>query len=493
MDKQQNGILCFHLMWVQRRRQIATLVILLAVYWFKRKKRRNYVDKPITQSEIERQITRDKLMNELRVSEKCRNITRMGPEAFQNFCEMLIRDGGLRPIKRASVEEQVAKFLHIISHNVRNRTVSFFFCRSGETISRHFHSVLKAVISLEGQFLKQPSGLDVPPEILNNDRFHPYFKNCIGAIDGTHVRVKVSNEDAPRYRDSRVMASALKRQGDKLILPEGKFYLADAGYPLKAGLIMPYKGVRYHLKEYASRRPENPRELFNLRHASLRNVIERIFGVLKKRFPIIGSSTEPTYDVKTQVDIILACCIIHNYLMGMDLDESLFNEVDRELLNETPHKEHDIRMGNQLNISGGSKRDRCVWTAQMDDIFVDALHNQFVKGNMIDGTFTTKAYSEIVDELKERLGIDINKDKVKNRLKTIKKTFNECFDLFKTGLSGFAWSEATKMWYAEPESNPAAVKWKTTPICNYDKLLDLFGKDRATGSNAATAKERIND
>ncbi|XP_059634222.1 uncharacterized protein LOC132276683 isoform X1 [Cornus florida] len=389
MDKQQNDILRFHLMWVQRRRQIATLVILLAVYWFKRKKRRNYVDKPITQSEIERQITRDKLMNELRVSEKCRNITRMGPEAFQNFCEMLIRDGGLRPTKRARVEEQVAKFLHIISHNVRNRTMSFFFCRSGETISRHFHSVLKAVISLEGQFLKQPSGLDVPPEILNNDRFHPYFKNCIGAIDGTHVRVKVSNEDAPRYRgrknyptvnvlaacsfdmkftyvlpgwegtasDSRVMASALKRQGDKLILPEGKFYLADAGYPLKAGLITPYRGVRYHLKEYASRRPENPRELFNLRHASLRNVIERIFGVLKKRFPIIGSSTEPTYDVKTQVDIILACCIIHNYLMGMDPDESLFNEVDRELLNETPHEEHGPMERSEDHSLGEHLRD----------------------------------------------------------------------------------------------------------------------------------------
>ncbi|XP_059640342.1 uncharacterized protein LOC132282621 isoform X1 [Cornus florida] len=157
-------------------------------------------------------------------------------------------------------------------------------------------------------------------------------------------------------------------------------------------------------------------------------------------------------------------------------------------------------MSNQSNISGGSKRDRCVWTAQMDDIFVDALHNQFVKGNMIDGTFTTKAYNEIVHELKERLGIDINKDKVKNRLKTIKKIFNECFNLFKTGLSGFAWSEATKMWYAEPEvwaslikSNPTVEKWKTTPISNYDKLLDLFGKDRATGFNAATAEEKIND
>ncbi|XP_059654215.1 uncharacterized protein LOC132300925 [Cornus florida] len=469
-------------------------------------------------------------MNELRINEKCRNITHMEPKAFQIFCEMLIRDGGLRPTKRANVEEQVAKFLHIISHNVRNRTMSFFFCRSGKTISRHFRSVLKAVILLEGQFLKQPSGLDVPLEILNNDRFHPYFKNCIGTIDGTHVRVKVyhGRKNYPTVNvlaacsfdmkftyvlpgwegtasDSSVMTSALKRKGDKLILPEGKFYLADVEYPLKAGLITPYRGVRYHLKEYISRRPENPRELFNLRHASLRNVIKRIFGVLKKRFPIIGSRTEPTYDVTTQIDIILACCIIHNYLMGMDPNERLINEVDRELLNETPNEkrgpmERNIRMSNQSNISGGSKRDRCVWTAQMNDIFVDALHNQFVKGNMIEGTFTTKAYSEIVHELTERLGIDINKDKVKNRLKTIKKTFHECFDLFKTGLSGFAWSEATKMWYAEPEVlassielNPAVEKWKTTPIFNYNKLLDLFGKDRAIGSNAATAEEMIND
>ncbi|XP_059628175.1 uncharacterized protein LOC132270975 [Cornus florida] len=127
------------------------------------------------------------------------------------------------------------------------------------------------------------------------------------------------------------MASALERNGDKLKLPQG--------YPLKAGLITLYRGVRYHLKEWSSRRPENPRELFNLRHTSLCNVIKRIFGVLKKRFPIIGCSTEPTYDVNTQVDIILACCIIHNYLIGMDLDESLIIEVDRELLNETRNEE----------------------------------------------------------------------------------------------------------------------------------------------------------
>lgn len=31
-------------------------------------------------------------------------------------------------------------------------------------------------------------------------------------------------------------------------------------------------------------RPQNREELYNLRHASARNVVERIFGVVKRRF-----------------------------------------------------------------------------------------------------------------------------------------------------------------------------------------------------------------
>jgi len=68
---------------------------------------------------------------------------------------------------------------------------------------------------------------------------------------------------------------------------------------LTSGLITPYRGVRYHLKEFSARNPPlNYKELFNLRHASLRNAIERTFGVLKKRFDILSNSTEPAYGVK---------------------------------------------------------------------------------------------------------------------------------------------------------------------------------------------------
>ncbi|XP_050277871.1 uncharacterized protein LOC126719344 [Quercus robur] len=212
----------------------------------------------------------------------------MVPQAFQGLCHILRRDGDLQDTQRATVKEQVGKFLHMLAHNQ----------------------------TTQDQFLRQPDGTQVLLEILQSSRFNPYFKDCIGALNGTHVRVKVSNEDASRYR------------GKKGYTTQNVL----AGYMNRSRLIAPYRGVRYHLKEYVVRPLENAKELFNLRHASLRTVIERVFGVFKKRFPIIASTIEPNYYVDTQNEIILACCMLHSYLMGVDPNESLIAKVDEEVL-----------------------------------------------------------------------------------------------------------------------------------------------------------------
>ncbi|XP_019253905.1 PREDICTED: uncharacterized protein LOC109232599 [Nicotiana attenuata] len=157
----------------------------------------------------------------------------MTPLAFTDLCEMLVREGDLRPTLQATVEEQVAKTLYLLAHNTTNRELAFIFRRSGESWT----------------------------------------------------------------------------------------YYA-------------YRGERYRLKEYSRNPPRNPRELFNLRHASLRNAIERAFRVLKKRFHIISSSTEPSYGVETQKLIIFSCCILHNYLRGADPNDELLAQVDAELMND---------------------------------------------------------------------------------------------------------------------------------------------------------------
>ena len=58
--------------------------------------------------------------------------------------------------------------------------------------------------------------------------------------------------------------------------------------------------------------PKTKEELFNLRHASARNVIERIFGVLKQRFRILLLA--PQYSLKIQSQIPAALCAVHNFI-----------------------------------------------------------------------------------------------------------------------------------------------------------------------------------
>ena len=82
------------------------------IHWRQRLKRR--VPHIPTQSTIERQLLRDEIMHRLRSSEKCYDVIRMGPQTFQSLCDILRRDSDLQDTQHATVEEQVAKFLHTL-------------------------------------------------------------------------------------------------------------------------------------------------------------------------------------------------------------------------------------------------------------------------------------------------------------------------------------------------------------------------------------------
>ena len=81
----------------------------------------------------------------------------------------------------------------------------------------------------------------------------------------------------------------------------------------------------------------------------------------------------------------------------------------------------------------------------MDDYLVDAFMEQDKCGNKVKGTFTPKAYENIVKEMSALLDVDIDKVKIKNRWKTLKKNFSEAYDVFKGGMSGFAWNSSTQL------------------------------------------------
>jgi hypothetical protein len=74
-------------------------------------------------------------------------------------------------------------------------------------------------------------------------------------------------------------------------------------------------------------RPANYKELYNLRHTSARNVVERIFGVIKHRWTIL--TRPPHYDMKVQAKIPSALVTLHNFIPEhdeTDLDRWIIDE-----------------------------------------------------------------------------------------------------------------------------------------------------------------------
>ena len=208
------------------------------------------------------------------------------------------------------------------------------------------------------------------------------LQGCLGALDGTYINVRVSIADTPRYRsrkgqiatntlavcdrflrfvyilpgwegsvaDSRVLRDAVTRPNglkvrrgkhnqaicSKIWLccfihyldMAGTYYLCDNGYANSEGFLTPFKGVRYHLKEWGpqNQRPTSPRELFNMRHTMARNIIERAFAVLKMRWGILRSAS--FYPIETQTRLIMTCFLLHNYIRGEMQADPVEQELD---------------------------------------------------------------------------------------------------------------------------------------------------------------------
>lgn len=83
----------------------------------------------------------------------CHEQLRVNIHTFTRLCT-LVRGVGLTDSKFVVVEEKVGIFLYTLAHHLKNRKIKFDFTRSGQTVSRYFNDVLKAVIRLQDVLLK---------------------------------------------------------------------------------------------------------------------------------------------------------------------------------------------------------------------------------------------------------------------------------------------------------------------------------------------------
>lgn len=102
----------------------------------------------------------------------------------------------------------------------------------------------------------------------------------------------------------------------------------------------------------------------------------------------------------------------------------------------------------QLSTNNGNSGS-LTWNKAMDAALVDALMQEFENGNKVNGTFTSIAYNNVTDELVRLFGDQIDKVKIQNRWKTLKRNYSEYHEIFKGGMSGFSWNSTTQLWDAE--------------------------------------------
>lgn len=218
------------------------------------------------------------------------------------------------------------------------------------TASRIVHKVTRAIASLKRNFIKMPS--DEEGFIAIRQGFYDVarFPKCIGAIDCTHVKLQSpggpyaetyrnrkgffslnvqvvgdskctirnivarwpgSSHDSNIFRNSRLRSDFEDRQFEDNLL------VGDSGYAVKSYLITPLLN------------PQTPAEnLFNEAQIRTRNAIERLFGIWKRRFPILAVGIR--LNIEKVEAVIVACAVLHNIAIQMNDEDPTINNDEIE-------------------------------------------------------------------------------------------------------------------------------------------------------------------
>ncbi|KAK8490607.1 hypothetical protein V6N11_035049 [Hibiscus sabdariffa] len=142
-----------------------------------------------------------------------------------------------------------------------------------------------------------------------------------------------------------------------------------------------------------------------------------------------------------------------------------------------------------------------MWTKQEDVALIECLHTLALdphwKGD--NGTFRSGYLSYIEKMLVTKLPtaqIRANSH-IESRVKLLKRQYNALSEMLNIG-SGFGWNEEEKCLTAPKDvfddwvrSHPTAAGLRNKPFPFFDDLVQIFGKERATGTAAETAADAV--
>lgn len=234
------------------------------------------------------------------------------------------------------VHFQVIVFLFWLACGAAYRCVAVTFDIHRSMVHKMVHRTLNKVVGLVPQVVRLPPENELPGIGLGfaAKARSAVFRQCVGAIDGCHIRIVCPRalheqyynrkqfysinlqalvDDTGKFidilsgypgsvHDSRIFRNSTLFQR-QLYPPEGYFIIGDSGYPCRrhpVTIITPF------------REPMTPEEReFNHALSGGRVIIEQSLGVMEVRWRSIFTKALEVR-IRTAIKVIAACAVMHN-------------------------------------------------------------------------------------------------------------------------------------------------------------------------------------
>lgn len=229
------------------------------------------------------------------------------------------------------------------------------------TAGRIVKKVITALCNLFPQCIHLPHTEEEKQEAKRDFFALSHFPRVVGAIDCTHIKIQSpGGENAEVYRNRKgyfslncqiVCSAKLKiidlvcrwpgSANDSHIFENSAVKMQLQNGEMGNGVLVADRG--YAVRPYILTPLDDPvgeaENLYNEAQIRTRNVIERLFGVWKRRFPILSCGIRCKMEL-TQM-IVVACAVLHN--IAVDQNEDM-NEDDNNLMegeiNNFPEERH---------------------------------------------------------------------------------------------------------------------------------------------------------
>ncbi|XP_021373738.1 protein ANTAGONIST OF LIKE HETEROCHROMATIN PROTEIN 1-like [Mizuhopecten yessoensis] len=248
-----------------------------------------------------------------------------------------------------SIEKDLLMGLWYLGSQETVRSIADRFDVSLSTFNDHNRRLLDVfTLHLKTKFISWPARADYRA-IIDNFQQMKGFPDVLGAIDGTHIRIKPPHEHAPDYINRKKFHSILLqgvcrenrmftdinvgwpgRVHDARVLKNSQIWLngpvfcgrhhllGDGAYPCKHWLLTPYRDNGHLQRDMVK---------YNRALSGTRVVIENTFGILKGRFRRLQfvDMVDNGYICK----VIVTACILHNMciLEGDELEDHFEDDI----------------------------------------------------------------------------------------------------------------------------------------------------------------------